>query len=441
MSEQSGSTYRIGIVGGGAAGLATASALVEQAPGRVRIDVFDRRPTPFGMLRYGVAPDHLEPRELLLEYARLFDDPGVRFLGGVEVGRDLNRDDLLSAYDAVVYATGARADRLLDVAGETLPGVRSGRAFAEWYTGAPGTPPFDLTGVTNVVIVGLGDVAVDLARILLKDPAALQATDMPQDVWEHLAAHRVRDVSILVRRGPGDCQVKANDLAELLNLPNVAVRFDKAALAVDDTRMTHKAQNAMPIWRAAATREVMGAKARLRIRFWTRPVDFRGRDIVEGVRIEKTMLDKAGRLLSAGGDDHIPAQLVLRATGARGLPLDGVPFNARTGLIPTNDHRVVDGAGVVQAGEYAAGWIANGWVGGFAAQARDGAAVATQILADLDRHSGSIDAILAARGVAPIGIEGWQRIEEAERVLGVAEDRERVRISDEAEFVAIARGE
>jgi len=132
---------------------------------------------------------------------------------------------------------------------------------------------------------------------------------------------------------------------------------------------------------------------------------------------------------------------VLRATGARGLPLDGVPFNARTGLIPTNDHRVVDGAGVVQAGVYAAGWIANGWVGGFAAQARDGAAVATQILADLDRHSGSIDAILAARGVAPIGIEGWQRIEEAERVLGVAEDRERVRISDEAEFVAIARGE
>jgi ferredoxin/flavodoxin---NADP+ reductase len=441
MSEQSGSTYRIGIVGGGAAGLATASALVEQAPGRVRIDVFDRRLTPFGMLRYGVAPDHVMPREQLLDYAKLFDNPAVRFLGGVEVGRDLNRDDLLSAYDAVVYATGARADRLLDVAGESLPGVRSGRAFAEWYTGAPEAVPFDLTGVTNVVIAGLGDVAVDLARILLKDPAALRATDMPQDVWEHLEAHRVRDVTILVRRGPGDCQVKANDLGELLNLPGVAVRFDKLALNVDESRLTHKAQNAMPIWRAAAGREVLGAKARLRIRFWTRALDFRGREHVEGARIEKTMLDRAGRLLSAGGEDHIPAQLVLRATGARGMPLDGVPFNARTGLIPTTEHRVVDGAGVVQAGEYASGWIANGWVGGFGAQQRDGAAVAAQVLADLDKHSGSIDSILATRGIAPVGIEGWQRIEDAEHVLGVAEDRERVKISDAAELLAIARGE
>lgn len=441
MSEHVLSSYRVAIVGAGAAGLATASELLELAPGRVRIDIFDRRPTPFGLLRYGVAPDHTKNRELLLRYATVFDDPAVRFFGLVEFGRDVQRDELLASHDAVVYATGASADRLLDVPGEQLQGVRSGREFSEWYTGDPEAKPFDLTGVTNVVIVGLGDVAIDLARMLLKDPDELRATDMPQHVIDHLAAHRVRDIAVLVRRGPGDCQVKSHDLAALLNMPGVAARFDKAALDVDEAQLAKKAADAMPIWRAAARREVTGPRARLKMRFWTRVVDFRGREQVEGVRIEKTALDKAGRLVAAGGDDHIPAQLVLRATGARGLPLRGVPFDARTGVIPTNDHRVVDASGAVQAGEYASGWIANGWVGGFGSQARDGAAVAARVIADLDQHSESIDQILEARGVRPVGIEAWRRIEEAEENLGASAGRGRVKVSNPEALAMLASGE
>lgn len=435
-----GGNFRVGIVGGGVAGLATARELLRLAPGRVRIDVMDRRPVPFGMLRYGVAPDHVKPRQLMLDFAEIFDEPGVRFLGGVTGGRDLDRDELLGSYDAVVYATGAAADRLLDVPGEQLPGVRSGRAFAEWYTGAPGVPPFDLSNTTQVVIVGLGDVAMDLARILLSNPATLKDTDMPTDVWEHLVEHHVRDVTMLVRRGPGDCQLKARDLVHLLNMPGVAVRFDKAALDIDDSLLTQKAQEALPIWRAAAGREVLGAKSRLRIKFWTRPIEFRGRDAVEGVRIERTQLDKAGRLVSGGNEDHLPAQLVLRATGARGLPLDGVPFDARIGVIPTVDHRVVDASGAIQPGEYAVGWIANGWKGGFGTQTRDGVAAAARIMGDLDKTTESIDARLAARGISPIGIEGWRRIEAAEAALGAVQGRERAKI-DDLDLAMIARGE
>jgi len=440
MGEQTGASLRVGIVGAGVAGLATASHLVARSGGRVGVDLFDRNLTPFGLLRNGVAPDH-DHSGLVAEFEQTLRQPGVRFLGGVEVGRDLTRAELLAAYDAVVYATGAPADRLLDVPGEQLPGVCSGRAFAEWYSGAEDAEPFDLTGVTQLVIVGLGDVAVDLARVLLKSPEAFAETDMPEGVRRHLAEHRVRDITVLVRRGPEACRLKPRDLAELLNLPGVAVRFDHTALDVDVSGLPERVQEAFVLWRAATVREVQGAKAKLRIKFWTRPLEFRGAGRLDGVRIEKTMLDKAGRLVSGGKPDMIPAQLVLRATGARGVPLPDVPFDTRTGLIPTQDHRVVDLAGEVQPGEYAAGWVAIGWTSGFSTQRRDAEGVAARVLADLVRQPSSVDALLAGRGIRPVGFDAWQRVDAAERALGAEHGRPRERIADAETLTRLARGE
>nr|NLI51500.1 FAD-dependent oxidoreductase [Propionibacterium sp.] len=440
MGEQTGGNLRIGIVGAGVAGLATASRLVARSGHRVEVDLFDRNLTPFGLLRNGVAPDH-DYRGLIAEFEETLRQPGVRFLGGVEVGRDLTRADLLAAYDAVVYATGAPADRLLDVPGEDLPGVSSGRAFAQWYSGGEDAVPFDLTGVAQVVIVGLGDVAVDLARVLLKSPASFAETDMPEGVRRHLEGHRVRDITVLVRRGPEACRLKPRDLGELLSLPGVAVRFDHTALDVDVSALPERVQEAFVLWRAATLREVQGARTKLRIKFWTRPLEFRGAGRVDGVRIEKTMLDKAGRLVSGGKPDMIPAQLVLRATGSRGVPLPDVPFDQRTGLIPTDDHRVVDLTGAVQPGEYAAGWIAIGWTSGFGAQRRNADAVAARLLADLVREPGSVDRLLAERGIRPVGFDGWQRVAAAERALGAEHGRVRERITDPETLARLAHGE
>lgn len=440
MGELTGASLRVGIVGAGVAGLATASRLIARAGDRVAVDLIDRHLTPFGLLRGGVAPDH-DYAGLIAEFDETLRRPCVRFLGGVEVGKHVTRAELLAAYDAVVYAAGAPADRLLDIPGENLAGVRSGRAFAEWYSGSEGAQQFDLTGVAQVVIVGLGDVAVDLARMLLKSPAAFADTDMPEDVRRHLTQHRVHDVTILVRRGPEDCRLKPRDLADLLDLPGVAVRFDAKALDVDVSGLPGRVQEAFVLWRAAAQREPRSAKTKLRIKFWTRPIEFRGTDRLDGVRIEKTVLDKAGRLLSAGGADMIPAQLVLRATGARGVPLPDVPFDTRTGLIPTSDHRVVDLAGVVQPGEYAAGWVALGWTSGFGTQRRDGDAVAAAILADHVKEPATLDRLLAGRGIHPVGLDGWLRVDAAERSLGAEHGRAREKISDPETLQRLAHGD
>ena len=437
--------YRIAVVGGGAAGLVAASALLSSGWDGVDIDVFDRRPTPFGMFRYGVAPDHTHLRTAMRDSGRVLDEPGVRFFGLVEVGRDLHREELLAGYDAVVSATGADRDRLLGVPGEDLPGVESGRRFAEWCAGATGATPFDLTGVEDVVVVGLGDVAVDLARLLLKEPEELASTDMPSAVLEHLAEHRVRRVTILVRRGPQHCLLKPRELATLLTLPGVAVEFDASALPDDVTGVTPRGIDALEVWREAASRVVPDPHATLSLSFWHRPTGFTGVGRLSSVVVEPTRSNEADSAVPVGGSAVLPAQLALRVTGARGESCGSVPFDEATGLIPTSDGRVVDLAGSPQPREYAVGWVASGWIGGFGTQRRAAQALAERVAADFEgvapTGATGVDELLAARGVRPVGVDGWRRIEDAERAVGEAGGRERERIADQDALLRIARGE
>ena len=222
----------VAVVGSGPAGLYTAEALVKHAaalsgpegPVRVRVDVLDRLPTPYGLVRYGVAPDHKSIKSIAEYLRKVLESPDVRFLGGVHFGEDVTRADLLSAYDAVVYATGAMRDRRLGIPGEDLPGSYAATDFVNWYCGHPDVGPGTFTlDAESVAVIGVGNVAVDVARILARDPAELHSTDVPQQVLEALQASKVREVHMIGRRGPAHAKFTTKELRELGELPGVEV--------------------------------------------------------------------------------------------------------------------------------------------------------------------------------------------------------------------------
>src|SRR5271154_1305400 len=330
----------VAVVGSGPAGLYTAEALVKQAAALdvpVQVDVLDRLPTPYGLVRYGVAPDHQSIKSIAQYLRKVLESPDVRFVGGVHLGSDVSREDLVSAYDAVVYATGAMRDRRLGIPGEDLPGSFAATDFVNWYCGHPDVDPSAFVlDAESVAVIGVGNVAVDVARILAREPSSLHGTDVPQPVLEALHASKVREVHMIGRRGPAFAKFTTKELRELGELPGVevVVHADEADLAAFDAsgESTALAETdrrvrgnlvAISKWAQgeAGGPAPSGHSRRLVVRFWLRPIEIIGAERVGGITLERTAIDASGKFGGTGQLETLDAQMVLRSVGYQSVPL------------------------------------------------------------------------------------------------------------------------
>lgn len=442
---------RVAVVGSGPSGVYAAQTLVQQreVPG-VRVDVLDRLPAPYGLVRYGVAPDHEKIKSLTGNLRSVLEDERIRFLGDVEVGgAGLTTARLRELYHAVVYCVGAARDRMLGIPGEDLAGVHSATAFVSWYSGHPDAGPFDLGGVRSAVVVGAGNVAVDVTRILARGLPELEPTDMPQAALGVLADSGVRTVSMVARRGPSQAKFTTKELRELGTLPGVGTRVDPAELALDPVYDDQGAAAALPAavrrnldvlrgWSEAgpAGGDAEAAAREIRLRFYLRPVEVLGGPDgrVRGLRFERTAPDGRGGVTGTGAYEDVEAELVLRSVGYLGVPLPGLPFDAATGTVPHAAGRVVR-EGRASVGEYVAGWIKRGPTGVIGTNRPCAKETVSSLLQDAgalarrDLPGDPLDALRAA-GLHPVEWPGWLSIEAAEEALGRSLGRRSVKIPD-----------
>lgn len=426
---------RVAVVGAGPAGLFAAQHLVSQDKLPVMVDVFDRLPTPFGLLRYGVAPDHTSIKSVATALARTFESPLVRFLGHVEMGVDVEREQLLEAYDAVVYAVGAADDLLMGVPGEALLGSGSARQFVAWYGGHPDAVSHSLRGIRSVACIGVGNVAVDVARILAKEARTLRHTDMPEGVLSELEDSDVTDIWIIGRRGPTHASFTTRELRDLLATPGLDVVVEPGAFDdVDESGLDRRTRANLAALRAVGERvpgEVPVARRTLHFLFWHQPVEIRGGDKVAELVLEHKVYDKHGKLVPSGARRSISVDQVFRAIGYQGVALPGVPFDPERGIVPNEAGRVLGVDGGPSPGEYVAGWIKRGAVGVIGTNKSDAAETVANLLADLpDLPRRDADPLekLHVEGVEPTTFDDWLAIDSAEVELGRSQDRPRVKI-------------
>ncbi|MFJ4005009.1 NAD(P)-binding protein [Streptomyces sp. NPDC090023] len=444
---------RVAVVGSGPSGCYTAQNLVERHPD-VRVDVLDRLPAPFGLVRYGVAPDHEKIKSLQGSLRTVLEHDRVRFLGGVGVGGPdgVPVERLRELYHAVVYCVGAAAGRPLGIPGEELPGSWSASEFVSWYSAHPDAADEGfLRDVRSAVVIGVGNVAVDVTRMLMRGAAELHGTDMPQAALELLTGGGVDEVLMAGRRGPTQARFTTKELRELGGLPGVGVSVDPAELALDpafaDLSALPGAQrrNAEVLrdWAAVSPPDT---DRTIRLRFFLRPVEVLESDgRVGGVRFERTEPDGQGGVRGTGVYEDVPAQLVLRSVGYRGMPPEGLPSDPVTGMVPHLAGRVLDD-GVPVPGEYVAGWIKRGPTGVIGSNRSCAKETVTSLLEDapaLESRTVPEDPLpgLRAAGADPVAWPGWLAIERAEAELGASLGRNPVKLSDWDALWAAARSE
>lgn len=441
MSAPLGSPERplaVAIVGAGPSGFYAAEALLKSPGLTVRADLFDRLPAPFGLVRGGVAPDHQKIKSVAAVYEKVAQDPRLRYFGSVKIGRDLSAAEISARHDAVIWAVGCESDRAMGVPGEDLAGSHSATEFVGWYNGHPDhhNRAFDLSG-DAVAVVGVGNVAMDVTRLLACDPESLAKTDIAGYALDALRASRVKTVWLLGRRGPAEAAYSPAEIEEIGHLASadLVVQPEEAAVGeASQGELSDAAVKKKVEFVQAAAKNGEGAKPRkVRLRFCVSPVELIGTDgRVSAVKLEKNRLVSDGRggakAQGTGEFEIIPASLVLRSVGYRGIPLPGVPFDEKAGHIPHEAGRVVDApGGRVLPGQFVVGWAKRGPSGLIGTNRADSVATVNALLEDLKagRLPAAADAsleatlkLLEAKKVRALSFAEWQAIDRVERENG-----------------------
>lgn len=441
-------TLRVAIVGGGPAGIYAADILTKsETP--VSVDILERLPAPFGLVRYGVAPDHPRIKEIIKALQRVLAKPEVRFLGNVEYGVDVKLEDLREFYDAVVVATGAMADRDLGIPGEEH--TLGAADFVSWYDAHPDVAQEWPLDATSVAVLGVGNVALDVARVLAKTGEEMLVTDIPPHVHAGLVAKTITDVHVFARRGPAYAKFSPLELRELNHSPNVEVIVHPEGFDVDAHGMAHIAQhkaqkmvlNTLTSWVGA---EPVGKPHRIHLHFAEAPVevltDAEGR--VTTLRTERTHSPaEDGTVAGTGEVTDWDVQQVYRAIGYRSTPLPGLPFDERAAVIPNDGGRVLDLDGRPIPGTFVTGWIKRGPVGLIGHTKSDAAETVGHVLATTTptataRRHEDVDAYFAERDVEVVTHTGWERLDAHEIALGAAQERQRVKVATRAGMIRAA---
>ena len=454
---------RVAVVGSGPAGFYAAEALLGHPELAIEVDMIDRLPTPFGLVRAGVAPDHPKIKSVIKRYERTAGHEAYRFFGHVTVGRDIGAAELAGLYHAVVWAYGAGADRRLGIPGEDLPGSHAATEFVAWYNGHPDFADrgFDLD-CERVVVVGNGNVAADVARMLVLPRAELEVTDTAPYAIEALTGAAVREVLILGRRGPAQAAFTNPEVRELGELTDADVVVDPAMVVRDEATAAFLASDAadatnrknLETFTEFAEREPTGKPKRVELRFLRTPREICGTDRVERMIVAVNELEigpgGAVRARSTDRTETIECGMVLRSIGYLGTGIDGIPYDATAGVIPNEHGRVVGDDGAPRPGHYVVGWIKRGPSGVIGTNKKDAQETIEALLADAaagalperrDVDADSLPALLRGREIDFVEFDGWQAIDALEKQRGAEAGRPRIKLTDFEEMLATARKE
>lgn len=443
---------QVAVIGAGPAGIYAADILTKEYE-HARVDVFDRLPAPYGLVRYGVAPDHPRIKEIIKALRRVLsrDENSVRFIGNVHYGTDLRLADLRCHYDAVIFSTGARADRALDIPGIDLPGSYGAADFVSWYDGHPDVPRTWPLTAKHVAVLGAGNVALDVARMLAKPADEQLGTEIPGNVYQGLAANQATDVHVFARRGPAQIKFSPMEFRELSHSPSVDVivhpegfEIDEASQhAINKSKSTRLVVDTMMKY---LQREPTGAPHRIHLHLCQSPVAVLGTDRVEGLRTERTELCGDGNVRGTGEFTDWPVEAVYRAVGYLSSHLAELPFDHHAGVVPNDAGRVLDIDGGLIDAAYVTGWIKRGPIGLIGHTKSDAAETVASLLNDLPGlrtpETSDPDSILehlSANGVDYTTWAEWERLDGHEVSLGEVQGRERVKVVAREDMIRAGR--
>lgn len=467
---------RIAVIGAGPAGVYSSDIFLRQLAKRgeelglgtsARIDLFEKLPVPFGLVRYGVAPDHPSIKFIADALEKTLDNPNIHLYANVEFGKDITLEDLLACYDAVLFATGAVEDRPLRVPGADLDGVYGAAKFVEWYDGYPTSKRTWPLEAKEVAVIGGGNVAMDVARELLRDPDYLRAhTDIPDDVYEGLQKNQTQTLHLFIRRGVAQAKFSVQELREMEKLSGVQIVINEDDFELDDEtievagndKLTRQmVEELFAIRDMAEDMEDGGnvdfegnpANRRYVIHFNSAPVEILGEDgRVKAIRVERTVTSADGTMSRTGEFEDYAVQAVYHAIGYHPAEVAGIAYDEKRTLLANNDGRIVTSVenGEVRERLYATGWAKRGPVGLIGSTKSDALLIVDRMLEDLaksgliaeDRNEKSIDELLKSRGVKAIDYAGWKRVDEYEREAGAKEQRARKKVVSSADLIAIA---